>query len=194
MKRPRAFTLIELVVVISIIAILVAILFPVLTRARNKSKESACIQQMRQVGLALQLYREGYDDGLPERLSALHPGYAADARLLICPLDPQLGHHEETSRLEGDAFLDSGVSYTYVPSWKRAIEWGWWNEWPNSGNGKWNENTPVSECHWHWARRFHPDWQEDQNKTRGGSAVILTKDGAVHFWPGKLNVMLWDPQ
>src|SRR5947208_12406720 len=57
----RAFTLIELLVVIAIIAILAAILFPVFAQAREKARQSACLSQCKQWGIASELYKQDYD-------------------------------------------------------------------------------------------------------------------------------------
>jgi len=60
--RSRAFTLIELLIVIAIIAILAAILFPVFARAREKARQAACLSNLRQVGLATLMYAQDYDE------------------------------------------------------------------------------------------------------------------------------------
>lgn len=65
-KRPRGFTLIELLVVIAIIAILAAILFPVFAHAREKARQISCASNMRQIGTALMMYIQDWDDTYPE--------------------------------------------------------------------------------------------------------------------------------
>jgi prepilin-type N-terminal cleavage/methylation domain-containing protein/prepilin-type processing-associated H-X9-DG protein len=67
MKRGHrgGFTLIELLVVIAIIAILAAILFPVFAQARAKARQSACLSNMKQLGTALTMYAQDYDETLP---------------------------------------------------------------------------------------------------------------------------------
>jgi len=61
----RAFTLIELLVVIAIIAVLAALLFPVFARAREGARATACLSNLKQLGMGLQLYLSDYDETYP---------------------------------------------------------------------------------------------------------------------------------
>jgi prepilin-type N-terminal cleavage/methylation domain-containing protein/prepilin-type processing-associated H-X9-DG protein len=61
-RRERGFTLIELLVVIAIIAILAAILFPVFAQARDKARSVTCLSNQKQLGLALMMYTQDYDE------------------------------------------------------------------------------------------------------------------------------------
>ncbi len=60
-----AFTLIELLVVIAIIAILAAILFPVFAQAREKARQTSCLSDTKQMGLAMYQYIQDYDETYP---------------------------------------------------------------------------------------------------------------------------------
>jgi prepilin-type N-terminal cleavage/methylation domain-containing protein/prepilin-type processing-associated H-X9-DG protein len=81
----KAFTLIELLIVIAIIAILAAILFPVFGRARENARRSSCQSQMKQIGLGIAQYTQDYDERFPMvdqgLLSTGAQGYPWQARI-----------------------------------------------------------------------------------------------------------------
>jgi type II secretory pathway pseudopilin PulG len=182
-RYGRAWTLVELLVVVALLALLMVLLLPVYALSRRAAQRTVCIANLHQIGLAVRLYRDDYGE-LPPYLSAVYP-YLKDGRVFICPMDPLQGQHQveatlgDAFRLEGNHYLPSGVSYTYVPNWAIARQLGWWLPGPPYGEGKWGELTPLSECHWHWARQFNPTWQRDRLTQARGWILILTLNGAV---------------
>jgi len=65
-RQRNGFTLIELLVVIAIIAILAAILFPVFAQAREKARATTCLSNGKQMGLAVMMYAQDYDESYPQ--------------------------------------------------------------------------------------------------------------------------------
>ncbi len=65
MCAPRGFTLIELLVVIAIMSLLLAILSPALSEVRHHARRAACASNLRQVGVAIHLYAQDFDDTIP---------------------------------------------------------------------------------------------------------------------------------
>jgi prepilin-type N-terminal cleavage/methylation domain-containing protein/prepilin-type processing-associated H-X9-DG protein len=81
----RAFTLIELLVVIAIIAILAAILFPVFAQAREQARKTACLSNVKQIGLGFHMYTEDYDEVVPPVEHNKDLGYDRDSWYIIQP-------------------------------------------------------------------------------------------------------------
>jgi prepilin-type N-terminal cleavage/methylation domain-containing protein/prepilin-type processing-associated H-X9-DG protein len=133
MTSRRGFTLIELLVVIAIIAILAALLLPVLSRAKQKATQTTCINSLKQIGTGLQMYVDEHGNTFPAAASR-NFGYTpedwiywrknelmyppverspiiaalanASAKLLKCPMD------DDTER-RNFAYPDDNGPYLY---------------------------------------------------------------------------------
>jgi prepilin-type N-terminal cleavage/methylation domain-containing protein/prepilin-type processing-associated H-X9-DG protein len=80
----QGFTLIELLVVIAIIAILAAILFPVFAKAREKARQTSCMNNQRQIAVAILMYAQDHDETLPDASDAWVQ-INVDRNILMCP-------------------------------------------------------------------------------------------------------------
>jgi prepilin-type N-terminal cleavage/methylation domain-containing protein len=91
--QTNAFTLIELLVVIAIIAILAAMLLPVLSSAKEAGRRIACLSNMRQLSLASQMYVNDNQNAYPPRSETnswpnrFYDNYGKNVKVLLCPTD-----------------------------------------------------------------------------------------------------------
>ena len=123
-RRRTGFTLIELLVVIAIIAILAAILFPVFARAREKARQTSCLNNMKQIGLGLMMYTTDWDDTYPlayyyqngvsggggyVHWSGMIAPYVKNDQLWVCNSDPNKGLEPTNPGLD---FQAPKISYT----------------------------------------------------------------------------------
>ncbi len=83
-RTRKGFTLIELLVVIAIIAILAAILFPVFAKAREKARQTQCLNNVRQIGVAIDIYRQDHKDHFPNR-ATVFADINMPPKTLACP-------------------------------------------------------------------------------------------------------------
>jgi len=107
-QSATAFTLIELLVVIAIIAILAAILFPVFAQAREKARQSSCLNNEKQIGLAMMQYTQDYDETLVPYSEFGRSGDHAFAWTVV--LQPYLKNTDIYRCPSND---DKSVAYTY---------------------------------------------------------------------------------
>ena len=127
MRRPTkyvgGFTLIELLVVIAIISILASILFPVFARARAKGRQAACISNVHQIVMALNMYSQDADEifppgqalaGAPDTqwYNAIFP-YTRNRQIMFCPdrkdMAPGYGMNYLASGMAVGAFWDPAM-------------------------------------------------------------------------------------
>jgi len=108
----QGFTLIELLVVVAIIGILAAMLFPAFSQARESARRAVCLSNLRQVGMALQMYTMDHNERLPgpgasgrEWPVSLQP-YMKSTQILVCSSDNHSG--EPTISGEGTFPLSYG--------------------------------------------------------------------------------------
>jgi prepilin-type N-terminal cleavage/methylation domain-containing protein/prepilin-type processing-associated H-X9-DG protein len=89
-RIPRqGFTLIELLVVIAIIAILAAILFPVFAKAREKARQTACLNNQRQIATAIMIYTQDHDEMFPTA-DDMWGAISIDSGVKKCPSNARL--------------------------------------------------------------------------------------------------------
>ena len=92
--KHTGFTLIELLVVIGIVALLMALLFPVFSRVRENGRNAACLSCERQLGAAFLLYTQEYDEVAPSRsfgwAAQIYP-YVKSVGVYHCPTDATTG-------------------------------------------------------------------------------------------------------
>ncbi len=108
MKR-HAFTLMELLVAVAIIALLAALLYPVFLSARRNAKIAPCISNMKQLYAAWALYVQDSDGRWPATLTDLAQSLPSVRSVFRCPTDDLNGANREETQSLGTA-----VSYFYI--------------------------------------------------------------------------------
>ena len=108
MRTTRAFTLIEVLVVIAIIAILMAVVRPMLSNSASKTREFECESNLQQIGMAMHAYAQDYG-AFPDKLEDIDP-ILQDTSLLACSKTSRKYYYKQPTDDSGnDAVIASCV-------------------------------------------------------------------------------------
>ena len=150
-RWKRAFTLIELLIVIAIISILSAIIFPVFGKARSSGRRTGCLSNVKQIGTAIGMYTSDYDGAFPNTgdpylwvgkrfrwpimpyLGVAKKSAAESSgdrfksangasNLLLCPEDVAASSFDSTSYAYSAAFYESDESLAAITSIQNLIQ------------------------------------------------------------------------
>ena len=124
MIKKSRFTLIELLVVIAIIAILAAMLMPALGAAREAGKRTACLNNLKQIGTALEMYIQDNRDRLPACRS--YPGNPAAGEENLKGLPETLEPYMENKNIyecPSDTPSESTSGKTLFAAWGSSYQW-----------------------------------------------------------------------
>jgi len=180
----RGFTLIELLVVIAIIAILAAILFPVFAKAREKARQSSCLSNIKQIGLAALTYVQDYDERtftannnlgagvtyvLPDGVSTATPNMLWMYQLLPYTKNAQIFNCPSNSSRWDLSLYDSALGYGYHGT---ALTFNC----ANKSLGTFNvpaETIWFADCSY-----YLTDWDTDTTSDNGRAPAAIHNDGA----------------
>jgi prepilin-type N-terminal cleavage/methylation domain-containing protein len=190
---PRAFTLVELLVVIAVIAILAAILLPVLSQSKIRARNTQCINNLYQFGRAANLWANEHDGNYPWMVEtndggSMNPAVWADHmramqkelenyNILLCPFDKDRKPAPDWESLAGADNVSYFIALTAVQT--RLMLLAGDDGFTGGGGGIepfWN-SAAGSSIDFTWespgtSRRAHSD---------GRGNIVLT-DGSVHHW------------
>ena len=136
-RKSDGFTLIELLVVIAIIAILAAILFPVFAQAREKARQTSCLSNTKQLGLAYMMYLQDYDETFPPHVTErTAPSDIADTAEARAPY---------TYKTKLDPYVKNQQVYKCpsAPAWPAAGPGAWYTT--DYGNNHNEANLPNAK-------------------------------------------------
>ena len=173
LRQKSAFTLVELLTVIAIIAVLATLLMTALSTAKKKSRQTLCTGNLRQIALALNMYL----DDFPKRPSGFERlvtvKYLPSPAVLLCPED-KTGNWGGTNRVDMFATAtDESIRYSYL----HPLPWlyGAWNILSDLGF-----NAGIAACQLHGVGKPDPvapsihDYEGLVLRARRDTAVVRT--------------------
>ncbi|MDG3004452.1 DUF1559 family PulG-like putative transporter [Paludisphaera mucosa] len=172
-EKRRAFTLIELLVVIAIIAVLIALLLPAVQSAREAARRSQCVNNLKQLGLAVENY-EGSNGALPPTGLSPWPGSdVLDAhfsmKLRILPFMEQQALFNACN-IVLSSYVDTGRTENWTVGHTRVAGLVC----PSDQNDGWDDQVAASYANNLGRNRYYNDWASD------GPSWWLGSDGGLN--------------
>lgn len=212
LRHRCGFTLIELLVVISIIAVLAAMLFPVVHRAKEAARKTACLSNLRQLGMAAHMYSQDWDEWMPRDYHACNSStthkrlvdqinpYIENTEILYCasigkmrPYMPDFVPTPENkaagnigyycfSYEETPSTVDPGK-----PSYSTWISWGFLRartgDQPRVMRETWDSDCWLWSCA--WCKLTRTNHGVTLHRSHRGSINICYMDGHAKFQAGR---------
>jgi prepilin-type N-terminal cleavage/methylation domain-containing protein len=186
MKSAKAFSLIELLIVMAIIAVVAGILFPVIAASKREAKRTSCASNMRQIFLATDLYCQdtGGWESPPDYLYQVEP-YIKNAHIFTCPSEDSITpgtsgtYPARIIDVNGGPQSPFRISYAYLRNFEPAETANYWRKILEGGS-----RVGVLSCQWHGALNGNatsPAWKWLQPRT--GSIQRICFDGHLFVLP-----------
>jgi len=196
-RERRGFTLIELLVVIAIIAILAAILFPVFAKAREAARKTTCTSNLKQLSLAMSMYRVDYDGRFPfggwmsvpmdasnDWQNSIFP-YVKNKGAYQCPSSTDIhnnGEQQAWNATATDYLINNQLSVNRQPLTEAAVVSSADCVMLLEGHCDWNNQSPCLAAGYTTPQNNNYWCREYSIFGNDGDLVTGTWNGSTHVW------------